>query len=534
MENYNIDRNRKPLTDADVQKGKNFDAFMNAYTAKKPSFFRTGKFYVLAAIAGTVVAVGAYFLTSTSGPELTREKTAFINPLFDQASNPDTSFNVNASDGAMIMNSNGSMISVPKNAFLDSAGNIITGNVELRYREFHDAAKIFLAGIPMTYDSAGTQYHFESAGMIEITAWQNGKPLKTNPDSLIHVAMISNSNEDRFNTYYLDTVAKKWKYINDEKAVVFETPSLDTTSASNNGIVTAAPPVPPKVADKNKPSFAISFNPNEFPELTSYAGVRFQVDESVTPYNKEDKKVAWEDVAIERMKKADVLRVRFTAGAKEAVYVTTPAVDEKDFAKAKASWEKRNAEYEASFKAKTKREEELAQQKEKAMLEADRHRIWVNDTMAARAMRLRMAANLQSSTQSMIMREFVISDFGIWNADCPSSLPDDWIVNAKMIDGKTGQPIDANMFYLVEKNKNALFMYVSANLGQFGFARTADNMIWAVTKDGKLATVSVDDFKNATANDKKEVTFKFTIGDKPVTNGAQARAQLGIPDLTGS
>ena len=77
-------------------------------------------------------------------------------------------------------------------------------------------------------------------------------------------------------------------------------------------------------------------------------------------------------------------------------------------------------------------------------------------------------------------------------------------------------------------------MYGSGNLGQFGFGRSADNMIWAVTKDGKLATVSVDDFKTATANDKKEVTFKFTISDKPVANGLQARAQLGIPDATGS
>jgi hypothetical protein len=534
MENYNINRNRKPLTDADVQKGKNFDAFMNAYTAKKPSFFRTGKFYVLAAAAGTVIAVGAYMLTSNTTPEGMSESTAFINPLFEQAKNPDTTFTVNADEGALFMNSNGSMIQIPKKAFLDSTGNAVTGDVELRYREFHDAAKIFLAGIPMTYDSAGTQYHFESAGMIEITAWQNGKPLKTNPDSLIHVAMITNSDEGRFNTYYLDTTAKKWKYINDEKAVTFTAPKEDSTVTGNSASIAGVPPIPPMIADKSKPSFAIAFDAAEFPELTSYKGVRFQVDESVTPYNKDDKKVAWEDVVIERMKKADVLRVRFTAGTREAVYVTTPVVDEKDFAKAKASWEKRNADYEAALKSKAKREEELAQKNEKAMLDKDRHRIWVNDTMAARALRLRMAANLQSSTQSMIMREFVISDFGIWNADCPTSLPDDWIVNAKMIDSKTGQPIEAHMFYLVEKSRNALFMYVSGNLGQFGFARSADNMIWAVTKDGKLATVSVDDFKNATANDKKEVTFKFTIGDKPMTNGAQARAQLGIADLTGS
>ncbi|HRD40305.1 MAG TPA: hypothetical protein PLC65_16880, partial [Bacteroidia bacterium] len=68
-----------------------------------------------------------------------------------------------------------SKIKVPQNAFVNKAGPDIIGDVEIQYREMHDQADIIASGIPMTYDSAGTKYHFESAGMFDIKASQNGE-----------------------------------------------------------------------------------------------------------------------------------------------------------------------------------------------------------------------------------------------------------------------------------------------------------------------------------------------------------------------
>src|ERR1044071_4706828 len=331
MENYNIKRNKARLTDAEIAKGQNFDSFMKAYNAGKPSFFKTPKFYFLAAVTGAIIVAGTWVILRNDDNTIAENNPGFIQPLFAGAENPDTTFLVDATQGGIVMNSNGSVISVPGSAFRDSAGQPVSGQVELRYREFHDVAKIFMAGIPMSYDSAGVPWNFESAGMIEITAWQNGKPLKTNPDSLIKVAMVSNTAEERYNTYYLDTTAKNWKYINDKQAFVFN-PEEDSVPVDSNALV-ALPesPVAPRVATKNAPSFAISFDQKEFPELVAYKGVRFEVDETQTPYNKEDKKVQWEDVIIRRVKNKDWLRVTFTAGTREAEYVTHPVVDQKDY-----------------------------------------------------------------------------------------------------------------------------------------------------------------------------------------------------------
>lgn len=534
MENYNINRNQEPLSDADISKGQNFDEFMNAYSAKQPSFFKTTKFYAIAAVTGVILIGGGYLLMSES-ENPTAENTAFIQPLFVGAEEADTNFTVDASKGGMYFNSNGSIVSVPASAFLDSAGNPVSGAVELRYKEFHDPAKIFMAGIPMTYDSAGMQYNFESAGMIEISAWQNGKPLKVNPDSMIHVAIVSNSDEERFNTYYLDTAAKKWEYVNDAKAVVYNPPTTDSSSTTTTTTVMTEPPVAPKVADKNKPSFAISFDPYEFPELVAYKGVRFEVDENQTPYNKEDKKITWEEVVIKRMKNKDNFRVTFTAGSREAIYITQPVVDQKDFAAAQKSWEQRYAEYEAGVKQREELEKKRADALQTAMTEQDRHRLWVNDTLAERARQMRAAANLQGNTETMIMREFIISDFGMWNSDCPMSMPEGMEIFAKT-DRGDGKPLDAVKVYLVQKNINALYQYY--NLNTFRFDTLADNMLWAVTKDGRLATCSTDDFNAAIEKMKKdkakEAIFKFEVSAGPVKNGVEARNMLGIADLTGT
>lgn len=529
--NYNIKRNKARLTDADIAKGQNFDSFMKAYNGSKPSFFKTPKFYALATVTVAIIAAGTWMVLKNDDSSVAQNNPAFIQPLFAGAENPDTTFLVDATRGGILMNSNGSVIAVPGSAFRDSAGNPVSGQVELHYKEFHDVAKIFMAGIPMSYDSAGAPWNFESAGMIEITAWQNGKPLKTNPDSLIKVAMVSNSDEERFNTYYLDTAAKNWKYINDKQAFVFH--AGDSVAADTNAIaVLPEPPVAPKVATKNAPSFAISFDQKEFPELVAYKGVRFEVDETQTPYNKEDKKVQWEDVVIRRVKGKDWLRVKFTAGTRETEYITHPVVDEKDYQAAYASWEKRNADYLKLKQQRDDQEKQAADQKQANMEKQEQHRIWLNDSLARLASQRRAAASLQEEKQDLVMREFIISDFGIWNADCPEALPDEEQIFVKAVD-QNGTPLDANMYYLVEKGKNALYMYMASHMGTFGYDPAQENMVWAVTKEGKLAVLSVADFKNATASDKKEVTFKFTVGTDKLKDAAEARRVLDIPPPVG-
>lgn len=526
MKNYNIKRNREPLTDADIEKGQNFDSFMKAYNASRVPFYKTGPFYMGVVAVGIVIAVGTYFaLNNTEAPA---EQTAFIQPALNGIDIADTVFKVDGAEGGNFLYNTGSLVQIPEGGFLDSAGNVVKGDVEIHYREFHNTADIFLAGIPMTYDSAGTKYHFESAGMLEITAFQNGKPLKANPASPIKIAMASDSEEPKFNVYYLDTVKKNWGFIAKDKAVTVGF-IPDTTKKEDPKLkVTASltPPVEIKKADPAKHSFVIDFEPLEFPELASYANVRFQVNEAKTPYDKDDKNIKWEDVSIARNKDGISYTVTFTHGPKVSTYVTDVVVDAKDFAAAKKIYDAKYTAYQEALKnieAKNAADDKAL---EANLLNADAKRIFENDAAMKAALARRRLANINGEKEDMVVREFVIRDFGIWNSDCPSSLPEGQPMLVKLLDSRTKKPMVVNHVVLVEKGKNAIFTYYANDLVNFQFNKNAENLLWAVTQDGKLAVCSNDDLQAIAG--KKEANLTMTVSAEDLKTPGQARLALGL------
>ena len=208
---YKINRDQEPLTDGELSSARNFNNIYKGYNAMKIPFYRRGRF--LTRGSAIIVAVAVTMIVLFDDKAETPEKK-FISPPFAQITIPLDSFTVDADSTTDIDYKSGSKLHIPAGAFRDAQGNLVKGKVILSYREFHDQKDIFLSGIPMTYDSAGVQYVFESAGMMQIGATQNGKTLVANSDNPIKVDMVSNSKEDRYNTYYLDTASKKWINLN--------------------------------------------------------------------------------------------------------------------------------------------------------------------------------------------------------------------------------------------------------------------------------------------------------------------------------
>ncbi|MCX6310067.1 MAG: hypothetical protein NT084_00320 [Bacteroidetes bacterium] len=527
MKNYTIKRNREPLTEEDVKKGQDFDKFMKTYSATKPPFFKTTTFYMSVVAVGIVIAVGSYFLI-TNSDEQKKTETAFVQAPLNGIDIKDTVYLMDAASGGEFIYNTGTIIHVPEGGFLDSAGNVVKGNVEIHYREFHNTADIFLAGIPMTYDSAGTRFHFESAGMLEITAWQNGKPLKVNPSSPLKVAMASNTNDNKFNVYYLDTVKKNWDFIAKDKAVVvgFVADTTKKNVAVNNSPV-LTPPLEITKADKKKHSFVIKFDAKEFPELASYEGVRFQVDEKKTPYNTEDKKVVWDDVAIVRNADGATYTVTYTHDVKTAIYITDVVVDAENYAAAKKIYDQKYAVYQEQLKKQQELNRKLEHETEISLMNADAKRIFVNDTTlrAALARRNRMFSG-GNEKEDMVVREFLVMNFGIWNSDCPASLPEGKPMLVKLIDSRTKKALVCDHVILVEKGRNAIFTYYARDLAQFQFNKDAENLLWAVTSDGKLAVCSSEDLQKIAG--RSEANLTMTVQSEDLKTAAQARAVLGI------
>ena len=154
----------------------------------------------------------------SSGAEV--EHLAGFNPLVQppipSADIPYETFNVDAGEGGSFKAEKGTELMVPPGIFVDANGKPVSGEVTLKYREFHDAADIILSGIPMVYDNHGTPENFQTAGMMEIIGQQGESPVYVAPGKEISVQMASFTGDDDYGLYVLDP-EKGWQDIGKAK-----------------------------------------------------------------------------------------------------------------------------------------------------------------------------------------------------------------------------------------------------------------------------------------------------------------------------
>jgi hypothetical protein len=137
----------------------------------------------------------------------------FISPPFSALNQSYTNFAFDAESGDTLLFTSGSRIIVPPDIWVDSTGNKITGKINLKYREFSDAGDVFLAGIPLSYDTAGRKENLVTAGMFEVRSFKDSTEIFIADDKSLTVQMASNEANANYNFYFLDEEAKNWEYI---------------------------------------------------------------------------------------------------------------------------------------------------------------------------------------------------------------------------------------------------------------------------------------------------------------------------------
>ncbi|MCH2234097.1 MAG: hypothetical protein MK078_07580 [Crocinitomicaceae bacterium] len=101
---------------------------------------------------------------------------------------------INAENGGTIVMESGSFVDIPKDAFLDESGTKVEGDVDIQIDEFIDPFDFLDSGIPMITSINEEEISpFQSAGMIDFKAFQNGIELKPNPENLIQIGIASKS-----------------------------------------------------------------------------------------------------------------------------------------------------------------------------------------------------------------------------------------------------------------------------------------------------------------------------------------------------
>lgn len=106
----------------------------------------------------------------------------------------------------------GTRIAVPRHAFVDSAGNVVEGGINIRYREFHSALDIFLAGVPMHIGEGANRRQLQTAGMFEMRASKDGTRLSLAEDKSIDVRFGSRVRGKDYNLFTFDDSTGNWRF----------------------------------------------------------------------------------------------------------------------------------------------------------------------------------------------------------------------------------------------------------------------------------------------------------------------------------
>ena len=570
----NIDRD--PISNEEITTRMNFNQLLSNFPGYiNLPFYKTGWFITTVASVAVLVTVTTTLILNNNKEEITSKKelahaappsneleaisysedTPCVTPPIKHLDIQSDSYYCANDAGGEFTHSSGSKIVVPKNAFVDKNGNSLNGEIELRYREFHDPIDFILSGIPMTYDSAGTEYTFESAGMIEVYGYQNGKPVEIAEEKSIRIEMNPKDGSSRFNLYELDSKSGDWTY-SGKPELIFQDVDESTgkiasqeddyhllvrddidqeetkTVALKNEVETTktelkqtihevvshkkTEPSKPKTSVNKNRQFDLDVDPKDFPELKNYSNLLFEVEQNDKNFSPEVYNIEWEDISLSEKTKGVSYYLTLSKGNTKTTFSVHPVFSGADFEKAVAEFEQKFSVYEKELEKRVTQEEKVREKLKKQM------ELYENILAEENKKKAEYEANLTASFEQskdlnknligihVVARAFEVTQFGTWNCDSPISKPSGQKVQASFL-STNGIDLELHHVNLIEKNKNAVFTYNSDRFQNFKFNPKEENTIVAFTHNNELAIIKPIYFKNMPKENKHQ--FKMEIID---------------------
>ncbi len=561
--NYDIRVNPQPLSKAQIAGHKDFDGLLAKYQAKPTQQPIIRRLIWAGAIAASLV--GIFLLFQLIGNDAFDQKQqAYFNskPFIDRPLShikpTFASYQVNPNEGGVFKYPSGSQVVVPVAAFVNENGQTLGGEVTLHYREMHDFVDFFIAGIPMTYDSAGVSYNLESAGMIEIFAEQNGKRVMMAPGKSINVELVSNVNTSPsmnvppgYNIYKLDEQKRSWVYQDIDRMEVIgdaiSAKSLDEKSPFypaqkalaermlaiqvsesaelaklEKSIAKPKEPTKPQLANNTDYVFNLDLN-DIFPKKDSlgsgeeaelrqlykkYAKMLWQLSPQATisPDRLQKEFSTVTSLNIKKLNERDYELELAKTGQSIKVLVN-PVLSGSDYEKALSEF---NREFETWKQLTTEREGKLAAQKAAIAKRFEEEKELATLKFEERVNELRKqgldyAANNEIIKKKVVNR-FTASEFGVWNCDRP--LPPDMLKLAASFKDQNGKEFTNRTAYLVDKSRNTVYQFLADNNTELRFNKNSENLLWLMTDDNKIAVFRPAQFK---AINSKESKFEFVL-----------------------
>lgn len=524
---------KNKISDEKALKHKDFNKVLSKYNRLRRPFYRSPKFLSMVAVS-TIVIMLVFMVDEKKAYSNGSYTTTYHSPIGMPIEHELIELTIEKDKPTQVITNGGTLINIPENTLVDSAGNLVTGKVDLKFREFLDQKEVFLSGIPMNYDSNGVKMNFKSGGMFEMLAYQDENPIFIADDKKVKVDLASMQVEDDYNIYYLSPDEKKWVYKNRDKdgfskeeiAKVEESlkehpknlnkqnlmVQKDKLNDSLKDIHQQAPEAPIKL-DVNKHSFDIKANFNDFPILNAFKKVKFQVSENDKNFHPKYAEHQWYDVNIKKAKIQNEYTVCFSDYVQSVCFDVVPVFEGENFEKAKELHDALYNNFLANVDSLEEYQKELRKQLAKEAEElAEMERLALIKERELQRQEEERQKQLQelAEVNKKIYREFEINKMGIWNSDKPEILPNEQKTMPRFVDNQQ-QEMDVNMAYLVMLDKNNVVKLTSLDLTQGLPYNPGENYtLWTlIPEKNAVGIVSNKQFQNI--NKQASTTFNMEL-----------------------
>ena len=123
-----------------------------------------------------------------------------------------------------------------------------------------------------------------------------------------------------------------------------------------------------------------------------------------------------------------------------------------------------------------------------------------------------------AGAQMTVMRVFNISNFGIYNSDCPRSMPHGPVIEPRY--SSNSVPLDPSAVYLVDAGRNIVFN-MSSNPYRFMYSEKSRYTI-CVVAGGGVYVCGKDEFNEAVKNGKAKFNLKPLSTEAEISEFKQA------------
>lgn len=205
-------------------------------------------------------------------------------------------YQVHPDSPLIIERTNGTVLKVPADCFVKKDGAKPSLKINIRVREFHDPRAILTAGIPMEI-AQGNGAHLQSAGMIEMHAYEGEEELNIKKGKHIDISLAAFRNTDNYSLYYLDE-HQGWITNGDF------TNETNERKKKKLAALSQTPPPPPADDSTSDFIFVISGDTSMNPELKPFIGQEWiLIEKEKEQAARTAIRQSWTNVKVERINK---------------------------------------------------------------------------------------------------------------------------------------------------------------------------------------------------------------------------------------